>query len=83
MFGVIFKFLNENNNFIKQGGIELLKCDSKDFYTKICFKLILLFWALYLSNIFFKNYIKKKSSSTTVFSIDTNKKCFLSTKSVY
>ncbi len=65
----------EINTFIQQGHIDLIKSDSKDIYNvtndhqRILEKCITVF--------------TKILSSTIVFSINNNNKCFLSMKSAY
>ncbi len=70
--------------------IKFIKGDSKDIYNAknaFYFKEMLFFWTFYSSNNpENKNlwqFPEKRKSSTTVFNIDNNQKCLLSSKSVY
>ncbi len=76
--------------YIQQGCIKLIKSklNNKDIYnvTKD-FKSVLFFWTLYSSNIPGKKMLHglnknmKQLWKQTIFSIDNNQKCFLSSKS--
>ncbi len=82
-----YHFLKEMNTFLQQGCIKFIESNSKDIYnvTKIyisnkrcSFELSIHLW--FLKN---KMYQFPQNSSTTVFNIDNNQKCFLSSKSAY
>ncbi len=74
-----------NSTFIQQECIELIKNDTKaiynvieDFYTNKHFVLNAI--QRILKKIIIFKYSIKILSSTTVFNVDNNEKCFLSTK---
>ncbi len=78
--------MKEINTFIHQGCIKLIKSDSKLIYKIFIFQIN----AVLLNCLFIQESWKKKTwfltkilCSTTVFNIDNNQKCFLSSKSAY
>ncbi len=72
---------------IQQGRIWLNKSDSKDFYIVTKEFYFILCNAVLLNFLFIKESWEKEKknilSSKTVFNIDNNNKCFLSTKAAY
>ncbi len=79
---ILFYFFKDINTFIHQGCIKLIKSDGKHIYNvkisisnKCC--------SIHLWILKNKMYHRKILCSTTVFNIDNNQKCLLSSKSAY
>ncbi len=80
----MFKSLGSKiNTFIQQGCIKLIKSESKDFYnvTKDYISNKCCSFELSISQRILEENVSKYE--VTVFNIDDNQKCFLSSKSAY